>query len=313
MHTSSAVGLAAVLVLTGGTVSAAAPTADAFASMARPSGALLTVTGRTSGTGTFTLARDTRIELRADDPGSDQVDIRGDGRAVGLVARRTGAGPPVTFAAFLANACFSRACRPDRIRQPPFTLITGSRIEPGAQGPASLVLPAGTYRTSLMTDGAPVTVRLALTGLSKSQTLRPTAPAAVRYTDVPQQSDPAPAHLAATGGRSYRFRSPGFVLTQTASTTAAGGQQFEGDCIILGQAPPAGVYAPGCPTAEPADERFAPLVSQGTAPGDLSSQQLGGVSLTGVPAAPIVSVGNWVVSVVPLLRSRAVHLTVELP
>lgn len=310
---SLALPTAAALLLLAGALPATAAAATVTRSGDDATGQrMLTVTGSASGTGTFTLHRDSTVLLRADGPGSNQVDVRGNGRAVGLVARRVGPGPAATFGAFLANACFKPSCRPDGVRQIPFTLVTGSLTSTSSEQP-SLLLPAGTYRTTLITDGAPVTVRIALNGLPASLSLRPTGPAAVIYTAVPQQSGPTPAHLAATGGRSYTFRSPAFLLNQTASTTAAGGQQVEGDCVILGEAPPGGVYGPGCPTADPSDDRFAPTLTQGTAPGDLSSQQLGSVSLSGVPANQLVSAGNWVVSAVPLIRTDAVQLAVELP
>lgn len=301
---------AVALPLTVGAPAAvAAPSGDGDTSLEQRT---LTVTGSSSRTGTFTLHHDSAVLLQADGPGSSQVRVQGNGRAVGLVARRVGPGPEATFGAFLANACFTPGCRPDGVKQIPFTLVTGSLISTGSSQPR-LLLPAGTYRTTLMADGAPVTVRIALSGLPSSMTLRPAGPAAVSYSNVPQQTGPAPAHLAATGGRSYRFNSRAFLLNQTASTTVAGGQQIEGDCLILGEAPPADVYAPGCPTTDPSDDRVAPALTQGTAPGDLSSQQLGSVSLSAVPANQAVSAGNWVVSAVPLTRSHAMQLAVELP
>lgn len=124
------------------------------------------MSGSSSGYSTFRLARRTAItvDLAVDSP---LLSVRGDGRAVGVVVNRLGSGPDAALGVFVGNSCFTRGCeRTDASFSG--EMVVGYPAAYQEDGTDLITLPAGRYNATLVTDGAPVTAKLKLSGLSGS-------------------------------------------------------------------------------------------------------------------------------------------------
>lgn len=115
-------------------------------------------------------------------------------------------------------------------------------------------MPAGEYRLTLLTGGAPTQVVLRFDGLDGMTTIRPHKAFPAQVMQLPKL-DPVPADAIRMFGADGRLPSEGWIMWR-------GQQHFYGDdpvlglferCIYTGGAPDAGIfgfeaYAPGCST-----------------------------------------------------------------
>lgn len=209
--------LAATGLLSAGVAEAAsAETVPAATTRTRAATPVLTMSGSTSGYSTFYLARRSAITVNGS-LRTTQGSVVGNGRSVGLVLNRLGAGDH-SIGLFTSNGCYLRGCRPDAARQ---EIVLGRPFVQPESGPSTVTLPRGRYNATLVADGAPVTARLQLSGLTRSLNLHPKSAAKVSYNKVTGVSPEQPGHVYSTGGRSYTFSSTTYFLTQNSSRTAA--------------------------------------------------------------------------------------------
>jgi hypothetical protein len=270
------------------------------------------MSGSSSGYNTFKLARRTVINV---DPAVDSplLSVRGDGRAVGVVVNRLGSGPDADLGVFQANTCFKRGCeRTDASFSG--EMVVGNPVANKEDGTFSITLPAGRYNATLVTDGAPVTAKLKLSGLSRSLSLRPTTPTRPIFSSITGVSPEQPGHVYSTGGRSYTFNAPTYLFEQSRYVTLAGGAITDGTCVIFGEAPPNHIYLPTCPTLSPGDNRVGLYSTINAPPESVSPNTFATASLTApLPADQLISVGGYVVSATPLTKTDRMQLAVQLP
>ncbi len=317
-RTALAAALTATALLTTGTAGAASSgttTETSRGTATATKAPVLTVTGSTPAYRTLSLTRPSVVTF--DGGLTPQVEVSGDGRVVGVVLRRLGTGTQPQIQVFTNNSCFTRACRPNGVDELPDELATGSPETPHEDGSYSVTLPAGRYNATLITDGAPVTARLQLGGLSAATKLRPTTPADAAFHEIDGVSPEQPGHVYSTGGRTHVFTEPSVVVESSAYRTLIGGAMIPGVCLILGEAPPSNLFLPGCPTLDPGDDRFSfnfPLSAapeEQTSSGRFGTTGLVGVTPQGEPVT--LTVGSYVISATPLISSDRLQLAVRLP
>ena len=176
-----------------------------------------TITAASSAQADLVLKEDAQLDLAIAPPPHKyderrDFDIQGNGRFIAFVLRRAGFPDPVlTFVRY--GLCHTAGCTP----------VDGGffhHVTPFNQvGRELLSLPAGSYVATVVTDGAPVTVRLRLTGIGGNSTIE-----ASRLVDVPrwhpqftdlagqqvvfdQQSLEVPRYAHLLVGWAYRFNS----------------------------------------------------------------------------------------------------------
>ncbi len=307
-RTALAAALAAIGLVTAG---AAVPGAASATATSTP---VLTVTGSTPVYRTLSLTRPSVLTFAGGE--TPQVQVSGNGRVVGVVLRRLGTGTQPQISVFTDNSCLGRACRPNRVDEIPSELAIGNPRAPRADG-YTVTLPAGRYNATLVTDGAPVTARLRLSGLSASTTLRPTTPVKAPFYPIAGVTPEQPGHVYSTGGRTYSFAGPSVLVDRSLYRSRIGGLMNPGACLILGQAPPNNLFLPGCPTLHPSDDRFGVTSQQTAAPEQLTSSQRGGltglVSVTPKAAPVTLTAGSYVISTTPLISSNRLQLAIRLP
>ncbi len=293
-----------LLVLTAavGVGAAALPAPGAAAAAKR----VLTIEGSEQGEARIELVRPTIVKsdiaVR-----SDQVTIAGRGRVVGAVLERVGPGPEAMLLAANYNLCGQRACEPLQASE----FIRGAPSAMSDRGIDTTTLPAGRYRVVLIADGAPVRVRLELSGLAASTTLRPTKDAGVAYRRIADiTATPTPATVTFSGGRTYPAARGAVVLFQELFRTSPGAAGVSGTCIIFGEAPPADAYAPTCPNGDLGDDRQE-LVTQTAAPPP-SNVITAGFGVAPIPRAQQTSIGHYFVSAVPVTNSNVTQIEVPL-
>lgn len=240
---------------------------------------------------------------------SEQVAITGRGRAAGVVLERLGGGPDAVLAALNYNACGTKGCKPIAV----FEYVDGTRSGPPSDaGDNKISLPAGTYRVVLVADGAPVKVRLKLSGLDESVTVHPRRESGTAFhkiTDITETR--LPAGFTYSGGRTYPPTSGGaFIGLQELYRTTPGAASVAGTCVIYGEAPPANAYAPGCPTGDRTSDRQE-LIAVSTAPG-VQETIVVAYGATAVPKDQLTNIGAYLVSAVPVLDSNVTQIEVPL-
>jgi hypothetical protein len=230
-----------------------------------------------------------------------------------MVVNRLGSGPDADLGFFQGNSCFKRGCeRTDASFSG--EMIVGGPSAYQEDGTISITLPAGRYNATLVTDGAPVTAKLKLSGLSRSLSLRPTTATRPIFSSITGVSPEQPGHVYSTGGRSYKFNAPTYLFEQARYTTLAGGAITDGTCVIFGEAPPNHIYLPECPTLSPTDTRVKLYSLMNAPPESVSPNTFVTASLTApLPADQLVSVGGYVVSATPLTSTKRMQLAVQLP
>ena len=209
-------------------------------------GAATTVNATQSSSVLLELKTAVPYSLAADDTSAIAVDGRG--RAVAAVLQRTGSSKP-TEAAIVArfNGCDTAGCTPapDSPGLVYFREATGHPQAPDGRA----TLSPGTYRLSVLTDGAPVTVTLRLGTATSTLALSTDTPAESGFVKANETAAVPLAPVAWSGGASLTLVSPntavlGFLQQDTPGGTVAGAA---GACHFAGAPPLLGHFAPGCP------------------------------------------------------------------
>jgi hypothetical protein len=158
------------------------------------------------------------------------------GRMAAFALKRVGAWGAPAIALVHEGFCGSPACT----TQFPHSAL-GMVWAPGSNG-ISGTFPAGMYRAYVVTDGAPLTVSLTLSGLTGSATLRPTI--AVRggvVAPAPSMAQPPTSPQLFAGGSTHSVGGSGGLNATTVWKDLANGvvPGTSGACVYDG-APPAG-------------------------------------------------------------------------
>jgi hypothetical protein len=285
-------GLAAALLLQGPAAAQSAP--------------LLVVEGSAAATAVVDLPRPSVVKAAA--LFSEQVAVSGDGRVVGLVLEQLAPEPRAVLVAVNYNLCADPGCSAaDRQEYVAGRPASGE----GAAG-EDVRLPAGRYRLTLLADGRPVRVAVALDGLDESLPVRPTGPSSVVYRPIEGtgQEAPPPFRNLFSGGRTYPAGQSALVLTQQLYRTAATAAGVAGTCVVRGEAPPADAYAPGCPTAQPSADRVE-FTSPVTVL-DPSSVLVASYAAIELGQDSSASIGHYLASASPVVESSVTQVEVPL-
>ena len=177
------------------------------------------------------------------------LSVSGNGRAVAAVLQRVGATKPteaVVVARF--NGCDTPGCAP-AADSPSFVYVREAEgFRRDSEGRP--ILAAGSYRLSVLSDGAPVEVRLRLDGLSGSTSLEADQSAEAAVSPAAEALAVPAVPVAWSGSANLSFGSAntlllGFLQQDTPTGTVVGAA---GACHFSGAARPLlGVPAPGCP------------------------------------------------------------------
>lgn len=204
-----------------------------------------TLTARRTSVVAVTLPRPARIDLHGFL--SDDVTSKGRGRVFGAVFVRAGEGS-VLLGSLTFSRCDSPGCLPARpFRQEQMVFASGAkRLTPETVPQATFEIPAGRYYAHIFTDGAPVSVRFRLAGLTGRTTITATAP----HTAVVKEAEPTLPDIGAvySAGASAPARGPltlmAHVITQRSQPHI---EHIENTCYYHDSTPPGGHVLPGCP------------------------------------------------------------------
>lgn len=168
---------------------------------------------------------------------------------------------------------------------------------------------------------APAVLIAAAANLCPARACKPVATQPyVAGTAVPQDDGTEKIVLPAGGYRvavlladgapvAVRIALPGLARSTTVRPVAdAGAVATTGLCIIRGEGPPAGAYAPGCPTADIGDDRDEPTFLVTIAdPRSVLVASFGGF---GFPPDGTVAFGQYVVSATPLTSADSTQIDI---
>jgi hypothetical protein len=179
----------------------------------------------------------------------DRVSVTGNGRFPGIVLRRVRSTYHAPYSLFVNrfNMCFSGpGCAPKN----PKNHFFWQGPEPEMSNERAL-LPRGYYQLYLFADGAPVTVRLTISGLSGSTKLTPTRrfPYSIESPAPTIPNDPATLYYS--GGLTHRWGGAAAgVLFALGFDVPIPGHVYTlyGVCGFKGRPLPGYVMAPGCPS-----------------------------------------------------------------
>jgi len=178
------------------------------------------------------------------------VSVTGNGRFAGIVLRRVRSSFHAPYSLFVTrhNMCFSGpGCAPKN----PKTHFFFQGPEPDSSNEQAR-LPRGYYQLYLFTDGAPVTVRLTISGLSGSTRLAPIRkfPYSIE-TPTPFLSGTDPATLYYSVGFTHRWggAAAGLMYALGFDVPIPGHvETLYGACGFEGKPLPGYVMGPGCPS-----------------------------------------------------------------
>lgn len=298
-----------VLALAAITATTAVP-AHAAGLAAGPAAKTLTVVADRTGSGTITLSTDSVINADALNASPD-IAIEGRGRLIGVLLNRLGEGDQPSLLVYRTNLCAAPACA-EAFPEDALEFVTGAPFTRADDGTGSLTLPAGTYAVTAVADGAPVTVTLALDGLSEATTLRPSGAASVQYDALDPTVLPAgaPAGLVYSAGSTYETQRPSYIaFARTNETVAGGAAQADGTCLYTDGPPPGDLYTQFCPAIDGSDRVNGGGVQTVQDPNGL---RLGAYGAFGpYPADDRFTVGQYVDSAVPIRNVFALQVVVE--
>lgn len=157
------------------------------------------------------------------------ISVTGRGRVVGLVLTQAVTADPrkadtATLAFLSYGMCTGRACAPDQPAQA--TLAYGRKVT--HDDDTTIHLPAGTYRLYLVTDGAPVTARLRLHGLSGTSRLTPTDPTSATVVET----TPDASGTQFVSGEFQRLPRAGFAAVSELVRSKVGSSISGGWCLV---------------------------------------------------------------------------------
>jgi hypothetical protein len=210
------------------------------------------VTGSRSASAPVVLTRSARVRIETPTAQSTNVVIAGRGRVVAIDLRRDdGTAKPAHLFSALTNGCYARGCAPRARFQ--MTAAYGFAASAVSDGVKEYTLPAGRYRLTFVTDGAPASVRLRLGGLAGTATVRPTGRAPVTFQPlVPNlAAGPQPAlvaYSAAAGALPLGDRG-GVLFTVFDVRLSAGDVGQRGFCYYPGTTTER-TYVATCPGAQ---------------------------------------------------------------
>jgi hypothetical protein len=170
------------------------------------------------------------------------ITIDGAGRVTGIVLRSADGTAELSIMRW--NRCREAGC--SKSNEPSYSLAGGQMGVDGSR--ITHTLPAGRYRAYIVTDGAPVTVTLALPHGAASAQLTATGPASATVDTPAMTALPGGLHQA--GGSSHTFGpGSGTVIQYLEADMQPGTYGHRTHCLYSGTGPPAGTYVTRCPGA----------------------------------------------------------------
>jgi hypothetical protein len=147
---------------------------------------MTTITGSRSTSTAVVLPHGATVRVDRPTAHSDNVTVTGNGRVAGFDLRsENGSATPPHLFGVLTNGCYTARCTQ---REHIVSTVAAGFASKPVGSLTQYTLPAGRYRLILIADGAPVTVRLRLDGLTGSATIRPAATASVKWQPLKPNS-----------------------------------------------------------------------------------------------------------------------------
>ena len=181
--------------------------------------------------------------------GPGLLDLKGDGRAIAATLQPVGSEEISEAAVFaLFNGCGGPGCAAKAGDSP---LIYGREPSGARRAPdGRAILRAGAYRLTVLADGGPVDVRIALDGVAGTAAGRTVTAAAGGFAPAGEVLATPGSPVAWSGSADLTFTSKNSLLLaylhQDSPMGAVAGAA--GACLFTGSARPVlGVPAPGCP------------------------------------------------------------------
>lgn len=170
------------------------------------------------------------------------LSVEGAGRFAGIILTK---GPRPFEGPTLVGAVIRTCGRPACASGRPVMLTNPMNMNPGSR----IRLPAGDYRLYVVTDGAPVDVRLTLHGLSGSRSISPTAAADVSVGNLPVHVGGGDANPVYVSGGDATVDRPAWVMDGLWLGGRPSGFTDLGTCLYDGpppKVPEAVAYSPAC-------------------------------------------------------------------
>jgi hypothetical protein len=241
------------------------------------------------------------------------------GRYAGFVLRADGRGARPLASGLRPGDCATRGCRrPAWSGTFTWDFVYGAGAQPG-DGPDAGTLPAGRYHLYLVTDGAPVTVRLRLPGLRGSTSVTGGSPAAVTVQSPAAATyDPPATGTRYSAGVVHQPRSgDGYViLSGWKILTAPKSATQVGYCSADGTTTPSstlGPYQYGCASPASFGASGEWLTGRKAGPGGLVDEGVTTTTFLGMygGAAKPFTFGNFLNSPVPATEAHTTVVWVD--
>lgn len=240
-HAVASVALLVVLI---------APAAVASSKVASAGPALLagatSIEAKSTSTARVRVPRAASVTVKAGRTGAIAL---GRGRSYGVVLSRSGStAADQVLALSRLNRCHTKAC-PAPGPSHSFELHTGVGFPVSTDGlAATYKIPAGDYDLTVFTDGAPVRVKLAFTGLSGATTIRPRGPASAQIEAAPDETlNGTSPYFAPPVVESPNRTDTTLLMGSLAYDMAVRSDSPSSECYYADAMPAVGRATPGCP------------------------------------------------------------------